>query len=191
MIREKKTTFTGSTLWLIPMYRITMAEWKRAGIIDAYLTDEVKVDKVYEGLTVRLLFRVDEEKYQLIEDAISTIPEFIDMYGLGTELIVVVLRIPEEFEDDYQLIMEGKYSQLSAGYKEVVSDRIINNKAATFKTNGKRLQAMIIDRAPQVKDIAAKTVVDMSNVQEGEIWEKIVPENEVINQSIIDNLIYE
>lgn len=191
MRNNKKTEFTSSTLWLLPMYRISMAEWKRAGITDAYLQDEVKTDKMYEGLTVRLLFQVDEQKYQLIEDAISTIPEFLDMYGLGDELIVVVLRIPEEFEGDYELIMQGEYSSLSPEYRELVSDRLIDNKAGTYKTNGKRLQLLIMEKSSQVKQLVAKTAITIDNIAEGQVWEKFDMKREVITERIINQLINE
>lgn len=187
-MNKKKINFTATDMWLLPMFRIPHKEWQRAGLQNSYLQDSV-FEKTYEGLTVRLLFKVDEEKYQLIEDAISTIPEFKDMYGHGAEIIVVVLRIPEEFESDYDLIIQGKYSNLSPEYRDLVSDKLdsVMNEAA-YKSNGKRLQMLVIEKNSKVKSVAAKVIQNMDNVAEGQIWEKPVLEQETITAQIIKQL---
>jgi|GEM_PF-3991291 len=38
---------------------------------------------------------------------------------------VLVMNIPDEFENDYSLFLDGKYSQFSQDYKDTITDRIL------------------------------------------------------------------
>lgn len=185
---ENKFNFTSSTLWMLPFYKVPNKEWIRAGLINAFLEDEVTQDRFYECKTIRLLFKIDDYKYRLIEDAMEVIPEIIDQYGYGDDLLVVVLQVPLQFLKDYELIMQGRFTELSSAYKELISDRLdpLLSEGA-YKTNGKRLQLMICEKDKMVKNtLLGQVNIDMSNIAQGNIWEKPRIEEEKITMELLN-----
>lgn len=187
-MREDKIKFTNTSMWCLPYYGISNKDWKQAGLINAFLQDEQR--DWYPGDNVYVLFRASGTSYSLIEDIITLMGDlFVDLYGYENELMVLVLKVPEEFEGDHFLIQGGHYSNLSPQYKDMVSDKLPATTVAAYKSNGKRLQLMIMEKAPAAKDVAAKSIKDMSNVVEGEIWEKFVIVKETLTKELINQLI--
>jgi hypothetical protein len=186
---KNKVEFTSSTLWLLPMFGASISEWKRAGFLNAYLVDDIMKERQYAGLTVRLLFKSSEENCLLLEDIIMILDSLVlDLYGINKEFVVLVLKVPDEFEDDYYRILQGKYSELSQVYRDMVSDKTRTNNYSYDKKVGKRLQLLVMDNDKLVKKVASQVIQDMSNVAEGQCWEIPVMANETISAELIKQL---
>lgn len=186
---REKIKVTSSTGWLLPMYKMSIKEWQRVGMVNAFLHDET-IDRAQDTPHMRILCEASEEYCMLLEDVMMMLDEYVlDMYGINSKFVVLVLRIPEEYMDDYTLIIQGSYSKLSNDYRDLVSEKVLTMNEASYKSNGKRAQVMIMNKDPQVKRLAASIIQDMDNVQEGEIWERPNIQIETITQTIIDKLI--
>lgn len=173
--------FTDSSLFLIPMYGLPMEEFKRAGFIDAYAQDE---NKMFVENCCLMLFRASEEFGYLQSDLITLFDDLvIDVYSPTEELMVIVLKIPVEFEGDYFLITEGQYSYLSPQYKEKVDNKVWARMQSTNThtiAKEKRLQLRIIEKDPMI----AKMSGMVPNEQVWPMWNTFSETltNEIINQ---------
>lgn len=184
---DNKITFTDASCWLVPMYRIAIKELKDTGFIDAYIADETRPR---EDLCTLLLFRASEEAAMILEDIQMYLDKYVvDMYGHQGKLVVLVLKIPEEFEGDYELILQGEFSNLSPDYRELVSEKVPITNEGTFKTNGKRLQLLIMDKSPMVKRLAVSTIESMEDVADGQIWHKLDKKKNTITVNLINKII--
>lgn len=186
-MEKQKMKYSDAAIWLIPMYQISMKELKEAEFINAYIQDETRLQ---QDICTLLLFKATEESCMILEDIQMYLDKHvIDIYGHQQKLVVLALRIPEEYKEDYRKIMKGDYSKLSDLYKDLVAERVPVTNESTYKTDGKRLQILIIEKSTAVKRIAATTIQDMSRVQEGEIWEKPRIEDNTLTLEIINKLI--
>ena len=186
MVRNLK--YTVSTVFLLPMYRIPFKEWTTAGFVNCYVKDE---SKGY-GFPVLHIVCYGKEKYgQALDDIITMLDELVvDLYGYDKTLVVLVVKIPEEFMQDYLTVFNSLYSQLSDNYRELVSEQTDTGNKLYDQHIGKRLQLLIMEGDPIAKNFMAKEIINVEDVEIGESWCKFVFQNETLTRKEVDKIIY-
>jgi hypothetical protein len=108
-----------SRLFLLPGIQLdekAKRDFSRFGFENTYL----KCDQLsYAFNVIFLLFKpndLDLEFYTFAKNMEKN-PNFIEAIDLGRNKVVMVYRIPKRFTKDYELFLEGKYSQLSKEFQ--------------------------------------------------------------------------
>jgi len=90
-------------------------------LINAYL--RINLEENIDNKYIYIVFKyIDSKSFQEIEQFFKNIKEFVKVIEPNYSYTIYKLKIPEEFQNDVDLIIEGKYSQISDKAKQ----RIIN-----------------------------------------------------------------
>lgn len=178
-----KIKFTNSTLWFLPLYNLPKWEFDQRGFVNAFADDE---NKMYCFPIVLLLFK-DTDLYGDQQGDLVTLfdEQVLDVYTYPGYLTVVVLKVPDEFLDDYEKIVNSQYSQLSPLYRELVSQRVwarMSTPEMATISKEKRLQLQIMDKDRSVSRITG--IGPGAN----EVWPNWNFENEILTNKIIEEL---
>lgn len=181
MITNRK--FTNTTLWMLPLYNLPTDEYKKIGFINAYSDDE---NQMYLNPVCLLLFGETDVYGNNQGDLVTLFDDLVlDVYTYPQNLTVVALKIPEDLLNDYELITEGHYSQLSDKYRELVGEkvwaRVVSNTTHSISKE-KRLQLQIIDKDQKISELTGLSPT-------GEVWEKFNRDEEVLTNDIINHII--
>jgi len=110
---------TKTTEFILPLLG-KMKQWYGPWLINAYLGD-FNVDHKYPNSISVLMKYSGKNNYFEKEEKMIGSEHFIDSYDLFKgEFVMYIFRIPEEFLPDYNLIMKGKYSQVSDEAKKLL-----------------------------------------------------------------------
>lgn len=187
MIKVDGKKITNTTIFGLPIFGLPKQHWDEAGLFNAYIGDqqvEHKQPAIYFALWT-------QEKYADLQDDLITMMDSIvlDTYGYNEVMRVIVLAIPEEFVEDYQKMIEGKYSELSTSYKELVSDKVSGGNPVYEEKDGRRLQMLVIDCDPIVRTFVEKEY-DISTEQCKEVWEAFDIKQETITPQVIQEITF-
>lgn len=132
---------TNTTHFLLPMVlhnaqtgkALSVSHLRRFGFINAYLADMGEEFKDYDWYNSKnkylyLLFSPKlTDNYLDREEQFKKFSNWVDYYSLDEDstLTVHVFKIPKVFENDYDLFIKGKYSQMSERIKDIYSNRRI------------------------------------------------------------------
>jgi hypothetical protein len=170
-------------MWLKPMFRVESAFWNAAGFKSCYIKDE---QKEHQQPVLYCLFKPSDDIEGL---RINDITDFlddkvIDLYGYGDNIIVLVLDIPEEFDNDYKLLIKGKYSEVSIDYIDLVDIPTGNEWIPCT------LQMMIINKDPLVKLMVENELRQGFEIETSdEYYPSFDMDNEILTKEIIEELI--
>lgn len=150
-----------STIFLLPGTEIkeeTKKKFRTNGFINTYLTcDQLS----YPFKVIYLLFQPKEfgmEFYSFMKEMQAN-QNFIEVVDLGKNKTLLVYRIPKRFTNDYDLFLEGKYSQLSKEYKRcfAMEDYKRDKNGNPVRENGKYVKEPsrfyhILNRTEELRD---------------------------------------
>lgn len=180
---NNKIKFTSSTLWFLPLYNLPKWEYDQRGFVNAFADDE---NKMYSSSIVLLLFK-DTDFYGDQQGDLVTLfdEQVLDVYTYPGYLTVVVLKVPDEFLEDYEKVINSQYSQLSPLYREQVSEKVWARMATpdiSTISKEKRLQLQIMD-----KDKSVSRITGISP-GENEVWFDWNQQDEIITNQLIKSL---
>ena len=123
-----------STIFLLPAIKIKDSikkEFRDNGFINTYITTN-KVKYPYK--VIFLLFRPDEFTFEYagFENRLISNENYIECLDIGNKYILYTFKIPEIFTKEYNLFIEGKYSEFSDKYKD-----LFPRKSHVFDSNKK------------------------------------------------------
>lgn len=107
---------TKSSLFLLPM----LPGHKRE-----YMTERVLINAFIatpdEPRCIALLYRFHGSKeFNKLETMLKLLPVFISMQDVTKHTVLYILNVPEEFNADYDLFLQGAYSKMSESFKQKV-----------------------------------------------------------------------
>jgi len=119
---------------------------KKIGLVDSYTQDPTIMDMIKLNNNQRLLFILLKNKKMSHEELKKIVVELAEVpvssvfsYELVNEHVVIVLDFPEQFIDDYDNVLQGRYSKLSDNFKrafpatiEVTEDKKVIGKEYTI-----------------------------------------------------------
>lgn len=169
---------TTTTLFLMPVIGLQRITVDKYGFINAYIRDKNKPE--YEG-NIHVLFK-PESKEQILNFALSEAVRtdlLISTYDYSNIYYVFVYRLEKKWEEDYKKIIEGKYSQLSKEYKELIPDKIKVNNGKYFRFV-RSLQYDILERAEAWRN-ALENEIGVTIDPNSELWNKWNDEKETLD----------
>lgn len=98
---------------------------KKTGYVDSYIQDPEIMNIITLGESQRLLFLLFKSKklgannLRKIVSELAAVPiQIVFSYELVNDYCMVVIDFPERFTQDYDNIVQGKYSKLSQEFRE-------------------------------------------------------------------------
>ena len=101
---------------LLDIYGIAPSYLKMGGFIQCYLRDSIRpADSSY--ITLSLLFHPEDNQQDMFHDLMSEYNDMqvlVDVYNHDEGYHVAVLKIPQDYEHDFELFLQGKYGDFSS-----------------------------------------------------------------------------
>jgi len=138
-------------------------------------------DKGYVFVVCRNYRDIDFDRFY---STVQAFPNYIDDYD-NKDYIVFVFSINEDFKEDYNLILEGRYSKLSlAAKKLILSNNYFSDKALVLP--------LILNKAVVLKDHWEKRLSNPWSIAvlgEQEVWPIINTNKEVLDKEVANLLV--
>lgn len=179
-----KSTIT--SLFIVPILRIDKKELTRHGFENAYIKDEVRgLDYPH---AIYLLFRAPNQLAfnEFIEEERDR-KVLIDEYDYRDGWTVLVYRYHEQWQEDIDILMQGRYSEVSDAYKREIPAKSQGAGAQTTMT----MQHHVFNKTQFIKNSLEKKygIGDVLEADSSiECW-SYYPERDVFTQDLLDKLI--
>ena len=146
---------------------------------NAYMTDSrVKHYKENHVFIVARAYR--DRDFDSFYDTMLSLDNYVDDYE-DDEYIVFIYKILPEYLPDYQLLLQGKYSEISSAAERVIlSNYFFSNATAhTILRN-------VFNKSYELKDLWEKRL--NANLNDQEVWGIIEPEKEKLCDKVMNDL---
>jgi hypothetical protein len=129
------------------------------------------------------------ENYQDVDfgtfySTITAFPNYVDDYDKG-DCLVIIFRVPEENLEDYNLIYNGKYSEVSQEAKKAI---LGNN----FYTGKPFTLPLILNKSSVLKDSWEERLSNPGSevdLKDQEVWPILNLKKEELNEKVLDSLL--
>jgi len=159
--------------------------------INAYLEDQNVTsfqDDVENNYIFLLLKNYQDVNFSTFYSTITAFPNYVDDYDIK-DCLVMVFRIPEETKEDYDLLINGKYSEISTESKKLIlGNNFYSGKAFTLP--------LILNKSSALKEswedklsFIGPHIYSPADLGDQEVWPIINREKEVLTKEIIDSFI--
>ena len=182
LMKEK----TNTTLFLLPALEIPEHILRQMGFINSFLDDK---DRGYNNKDIKIFALFKPQARALFEAAIKDLDEeglIIDEYDCDRGHVVLVLRFPLQYKNDYDLFLKGKYSKFSSEYKKIFPEKrkSIQNGEGGFDYS---LHFHIFKRTPGMREFLEEDLgIQMDKNDTGfEFWGLPIMEKETLDTSTL------
>lgn len=116
------TEITKTTTFLMPFLGGNKNHYRFAlNFTNAFLSAEVDPEKTYYGKYLYLLYRyVGDLEYHTFDKKIREHSLFVDALEPDEFHTLYKFKLPEEYSEDIELILQGKYSKISVKSKQLI-----------------------------------------------------------------------
>jgi hypothetical protein len=171
-----------SVWFLLPLLRIGRKKLEENGFIDSFLDDASR--ERLEGWCLYLLFRpLNLVQFSEFLEEQRKVNEVIDDYDYEGGFVVIVYKLDDKWEDDYQLFHQGKYSKFSDEFKNLFPKREL------ITIDGKRRDEVTLQWSvfKKSKLLVQQWKEEIDIDLEDELWSAPKTDREVLSQEYIDN----
>ena len=179
---------TITSIFMVPTLGIDRESNKKNGFLNAYIADK-NSKKKYEDC-IFLLFR---PKYfsrfrKFVNDEYNRTRSLIDDYDYSNGFVVLVYRLNQKYAMDFELIKQSKYSKTSDEFKDIFP-KWIKVTRDNNTLNELTLQYRIFNKTADLVSYWEKINLFKFKIG-GEIWHDFKEKNEVLNQSVLENILF-
>lgn len=157
---------------------------KKTGYVDSYASDPEITNVVSPDKKQRFLFMLFKDKKKLstksiknIISQLAVVPiEIVFSYDIINDYFMVVINFPEQYIQDYDSILQGKYSKLSDDFKKgFPSSRDVFNSKNERVGKEHTIYHHIFNKTDWLKEIWMKKLNLIELDDKLELWSK--PDN--------------
>lgn len=173
-----------TTIFLAPTLNITKARIEGMSYINAYVTD-VGHPLDYEPYVIFLLYKPENLELfrSFIEEEYERTDLIIEDYDYDGGYVVVVYKLDDDYKDDYDLILQGKYSETSDKFQQLFPDTV-----TVLGKERDSVQRMVFNKDPRMieywENIVGNSSIGMYNL---EVWPIFMIEKEILDIEQIKN----
>ena len=176
---------SATNLFIVPILNIGREKLLKVGFVEAFIKDELRELK-YENAVYLLFKPINWEEFNMfLEEQREMRMPLVDEYHHG-EWAVVVYQFPKQWQRDVDILMTGKFSQVSRRYKDLIPywHKGSDGKGGFIEevTN----QHLIYNKSQKVKDYWKKEL-DLDFEEQDEVW-CMYFEREVLNEVSLKRL---
>lgn len=185
-----KVQQTNTTRFILPCFGVQLEEYRKLGFINSFLSD-VNDPHIYnDNIPIYLLFKPSIKQLPLLQEKIDQLEEqdenkniILNDYDYDGNFVIIVLKLPERFKNDFKLFLEGKYSHLSKEIQKYYPVEVATTLDEDF-IPGKSLQWLACNRSSKLKTwVEKKYGLDLKDSLE--YWSKPGSEEKLDLESII------
>lgn len=169
---------TISTIFFVPPLKIVKDALVDNNFINAYITD-ANSDLHYTDVVYLLFSPKNLNRFREFLDGEYERKAVIDDYNYKDDFVVVVYKTDVEYNDDFSLIKQGKYSKTSAKFQSLFP-KIIKIKQNRLHRDELSLQYRIFNKTQDLITYWEEKF-DVHFSQEQEIWHGFSLEEETLN----------
>jgi len=175
---------SATNLFVLPILNIGREKLLKVGFVEAFIKDELR-ELEYEN-AVYLLFKPEnwDEFNLFLEEQREVRMPLVDEYHHG-EWAVVIYQYPKQWQRDVDIIMTGKFSQVSRRYKDLIPFYYKVNRNGIIEEEIMN-QHLIYNKSQKVKDYWKKEL-DLDFEEQDEVW-LYYQEREILNKASLKRL---
>lgn len=184
---KKVNELTDATRFLLPCFGIPHKKYRELGLINCYLSDNNREPVNETDIFIYFLFKPTGNQNYLLNKMIDDFEKkdkdhivLIEDYDYEGGYIVLVFKFPERFRKDYQLFIEGSYSQFSTEFKDTFPEEKEIGQDEFGVIKGKSLQWMVVHKDIKLKKYQEKKY-GICLDDSPEIYHKIIMKNEILS----------
>lgn len=186
-----KNKFTKTATFLFPLLNIPKSLFEcnildpwgrvkfRSRFLNAYLKDSNITEYNNKGNIFLLIRDYRDVEFDKFYSTIQSFPNYIDDYEVRG-CLVLVFSVPTDFIPDYNLIIKGLYSEVSAEAKKLIlGNSYFSGKIFTLP--------LIMNKAKVLKDSWEERLSNpgsIADLKDQEVWPIISCEREILDSSI-------
>jgi len=188
----KEIKFTKTATFIFPLLNISknlfdcniLDPWGRikfnSRFLNAYLQDQ-NIEKYNNQNYVFILVRgYRDAEFDKFYSTIQAFPNYVDDYEIQ-DCIVLVFSIPTNYQKDYELILNGIYSEISPEAKKLIlTNNYFSGKIFTLP--------LILTKATVLKQSWEERLSNpgsIADLKDQEVWPIITFEKEILDKNII------
>lgn len=172
---------------MVPTLRITTGALKNNGFINGYAKDDRR-EVQYENCIYLLFCPVNLEKFrEFLDSEYERTKNIIDEYDYENGYVVVVYKLDELYNNDFELIKLGSYSKTSKGFQSLFPKvlKIVKNGLSKDEIS---LQYRIFYRTNDLIEFWENKLGVLFDSSQ-EVWEGYSEDLEILNLTkIIENV---
>ena len=186
--------FTKTATFLFPLLNVPKSlfdchiqdSWGRlkhkSRFLNAFLSNDT-ISKHKEENYIHVLVRgYRDTDFDKFYTTIQAFPNFIDDYDVG-ECTVFIFSIPTDYENDFNLIINGKYSEITANSKKLIlANHYFSGKSYTLP--------LILNKAIVLKESWEDRLSNPTSpafLYDQEVWPIINNKTEILTKNVISN----
>jgi hypothetical protein len=186
--------FTKTATFLFPLLNVPKSlfdchildSWGRlkhkSRFLNAFLTNDT-ISKYKEENYIHILVRgYRDTDFDKFYTTIQAFPNFIDDYDIE-ECTVFIFSIPTDYENDFNLIINGKYSEITANSKKLIlANHYFSGKSYTLP--------LILNKAIVLKESWEDRLSNPTSpafLYDQEVWPIINCNKEKLTKNVISN----
>lgn len=177
---------TISNIFIQPIFKIGRENIVKNGLINTFFFNNER-NIVYDDYVLHLLFKPEDQiRFSgfVAEERQRLGGLFLDEYDYEGGYTVLVYKIPDKYNDDIKLLLEGRYSELS--------DTLMNDIPRTVRVvlrQGVRkdetyLAHLIHERNKGLRDLW-ENLLDVDLPKDSEVWNRFTEEEETLSEKIV------
>ena len=186
--------FTKTATFLFPLLNVPKSlfdchiqdSWGRlkhkSRFLNAYLKNDT-ISKYEEENYIYILARgYRDTDFDKFYSTVQAFPNFIDDYDIK-ECVVFIFSVPTDFDRDFNLIINGKYSEISAESKKLIlANHYFSGKSYTLP--------LILNKAIVLKESWEERLSNPTSpafLYDQEVWPIINNKTEILTNEVISN----
>jgi hypothetical protein len=163
---------------MVPTLTIGRERLLKNGFMNGYFKDADK-EVHYENCVYLLFNPKDVDRFKIfLDEEYERTKAIIDDYDYAGGYVVLVYELNKQFQKDFELVKQGKYSETSKEFQSVFPKTVKIKKNGLLKEQH-TLQYMIFNKADKLKEYWEEK---LGVVFDGsfEYWQGWIEENEVL-----------
>lgn len=170
---------TITTIFMVPTLGIKREDLKDNGFINGYVKDSHR-DVQYQDCIYLVFQPKNVDKFrEFLDSEYERTKELIDDYNYEGGYVVVVYRLNPDYERDFKLVRQSKYSKTSKSF-QALFPKVIKIKRDGLHKDEISLQYRVFNRTEDlIKFWEERLDVEFDDDQE--IWHAFEEENEILN----------
>lgn len=177
-----------TTIFMLPTLKIDREKIRENGLINAYVKDENK-EVHYEGCLYVLFKPTDDHLFKMfVDEEYERTKSLIEDYDYDGGFVVLVYELNSKFNEDFELIRQGRYSSTSEEFQRQFPKivRIVKNGLRRDEIS---LQYRVFNKTPDLKKYWEDRI-GIEFTDNMEYWQGFIEEEEVLNIEKIKEVYY-
>jgi hypothetical protein len=175
---ERKHTIT--SIFIVPTLSIGRDKLIDNGFVNGYIKDGMR-DTQYKNAVYLLFKPTNLDKFKVFLDSeYERTKSIIDDYDYEDGYVVLVYELNKAFNQDFELIKQGKYSKTSKKFQELFPKTMRVHLTTNTFQNKVTLQYRIFNKTEDLREFWEEKI-DIKLDENSEVWTMFIEDKETLD----------